>query len=132
MLVDFSPYYLPEPNTGCWLWEGEIDKGGYGRLLGRSAHQLLYFLHTGIKSDHKRVLDHRCRMRSCINPDHLELVTQKENVSRGNTGQYQRDKTHCPQWHAYDEENTTWKKGRRHRQCRQCGRERQRIEYALR
>jgi len=78
--------YIPEPNSGCWLWLGHIKKNGYGSLtIGKKnfhAHRLSYQTYVGeIPKD--KVLDHKCRVRCCCNPNHLEIVTQKENFQRG-------------------------------------------------
>ena len=77
---------LPVPESGCWLWIGSIDKGGYGRLKwqGRTtlAHRVVYRILKG-QIPARRVLDHLCRVRCCVNPDHLEAVTIVENNARG-------------------------------------------------
>lgn len=67
-------------------------------------------------------VDHLCRVRNCVNPDHLEAVTCRENVLRGDgVAAANARATHCPQGHAYDEANTyTWTNGGRH--CRACAR----------
>lgn len=95
--------------TGCWLWNGPINPGGYGTTSFRGgcakAHRVSYLLHRGEIPDGLQ-LDHLCRVRHCVNPDHLEPVTNQENASRGLTGDNHRSKTHCPKGHPYDEENT--------------------------
>lgn len=84
-------FCYPEPNTGCWLWAGAIDESGYGfmrdeRTPGISksskAHRLFYERYVGPIPD-GLVLDHLCRTPSCVNPDHLEPVTNEENIRRG-------------------------------------------------
>ena len=77
----------PEPNTGCWLWTGTIATHGYGvmstgghRGTGR-AHVVAYRLMIGTVPS-GLVLDHRCRVKRCVNPAHLEPVTQAENLRR--------------------------------------------------
>lgn len=70
----------------CWLWTGSRTTKGYGHLLvdGRftQAHRLAYELEVGpIASG--LVIDHLCRVRHCVNPAHLEPVTNRENLRRG-------------------------------------------------
>lgn len=116
----------PEPNSGCWLWTGTINDSGYGRFnvsdRRERAHRLLYeYLKGPIPEG--LILDHLCRVRSCVNPDHLEPVTQGENVRRGMAGATQRArqlaKTHCPHGHDYTPENTSYN-WRGARVCRAC------------
>ena len=64
-------------------------------------------------------IDHLCRNRACVNPDHLEPVTHAENVSRGFINRVNSAKTHCPQGHAYDAANTHRDAANR-RHCRRC------------
>lgn len=74
------------PETGCWIWTGELNRNGYGRLsvggTRRMAHRLSYEVHAG-PIPRGLVLDHRCRVRSCCNPHHLDPVTVRENTFRG-------------------------------------------------
>ena len=71
---------------GCWLWGGFIDPQGYGRFgcFGKLklAHRVMYELRSG-EIPAGLTLDHLCRRRDCINPEHLEPVTQAENTRRG-------------------------------------------------
>lgn len=71
--------------SGCWLWQGATDAKGYGRLERDGhylAHRWYYEQRHGPGSAGAQ-LDHRCRVPSCVNPDHLEPVTGTENVRRG-------------------------------------------------
>lgn len=109
-------YSMPEPNSGCWLWMGFINKGGYGRLKRYFAHRVSYELMKG-EIPAGLDLDHLCRNRACVNPDHLEPVTRQVNCQRGETGHItgakKRAKTHCPQGHEYTSENTWIYRGAR-------------------
>lgn len=116
----------------CWLWRGGAMADGYGHfwLNGRTvkAHRVAYewlrgSIPTGLQ------LDHLCRTPACVNPSHLEIVTGRVNTLRGNTFPARNSiKTHCPQGHPYDAENTYLSpSGRRH--CRECGRQRCRESY---
>ena len=82
--IEDKIFYAPD---GCWLWTASVDAAGYARIgIGnnkyRRAHRAYYEL---VKNTVPQglVLDHLCKQRSCVNPDHLEAVTQKENVRRG-------------------------------------------------
>ncbi|WP_406502192.1 HNH endonuclease [Streptomyces sp. NBC_01590] len=74
--------------NGCWLWTRSRNRDGYGwaSLNDRThqAHRLVYILIKGCPEEDK-VLDHLCRVRHCVNPDHLEPVTNRQNLERGNT-----------------------------------------------
>lgn len=88
--------YRIDEGTGCWLWEGST-RGGYGRVRieGKmmEAHRASYEKYVGDIPD-GLVIDHLCRNRSCINPDHMEPVTNAENIKRGNAGKGQRSDAH--------------------------------------
>ncbi len=117
---------------GCWEWLGHKDKEGYGQFSVGSrtdnsrrtvlAHKFHYELLNGpIPSGFE--LDHTCRNRGCVRPDHLEVVTPKVNIQRGETGKWQGKRTHCPQGHLFDEANTYRPPSGRGRYCRICNRE---------
>lgn len=124
----------------CWIWTASHNGQGYGRISmgGRKgklyyAHRLSYQIANGPIPD-GLVLDHLCRTPSCVNPDHLEAVTQKINSQRGDAGNhmkiYNGQKTHCPSGHPYDEENTHLSPSGR-RTCRSCSRLRMRVKRAI-
>jgi hypothetical protein len=75
----FDDKYIPEPNSGCWIWLGGADVLGYGRLWYKGkvclAHVVSYELHRGVPVHTGFELDHLCKMPCCVNPDHLEAVT---------------------------------------------------------
>lgn len=72
--------------TPCWIWTGSTIRSGYGRLMYRGeqvlAHRRYYEHHVGPIPE-GLTIDHLCRVRACVNPDHLEPVTNAENVRRG-------------------------------------------------
>ncbi len=109
---------------GCWEWTASRTTAGYGQtsVAGkyRMAHRALYELLVGPIPNGLQ-LDHLCRNRGCVRPDHLEPVTQAENLRRGE--RWQQRKTHCPQGHEYDEANTYVTPSRpTARYCRECNR----------
>jgi hypothetical protein len=107
---------------GCWGWNGCHTGVGYGTFcvgVGqmRLAHRIIYELVIGPIPDGLQI-DHLCRNRGCVNPAHLEAVTQAENLRRGRFGILC---THCPKGHPYDEVNTYRDPGGG-RRCRECHR----------
>lgn len=113
-----------EKTETCWLWTAAIVKG-YGRFFDEDlrpvgAHRWAYQTCVGPIPD-GLTLDHLCRVRNCVNPDHLEPVTQRENMARIPL------KTHCPHGHAFTAANTYVRRPKRPglrpaRQCRECAR----------
>ena len=119
----------PDGPGGCWEWVAGLGTGGYASFSwdGKTclAHKLAYQRLVGQVPDGLE-LDHMCRVRHCVNPEHLEPVTHVENVRRGDGGKYLLAKTHCPQGHPYSEENT-YTRPSGSRCCRTCRRESQRV-----
>jgi hypothetical protein len=130
---DYQNKICPEPFSGCWIWMGSLNLYGYGRKRRPTPNP------TGkISAVHRDVftmlkapipdgleLDHKCRVRSCCNPDHLEPVTHEVNQKRGERNQYST-KTHCPEGHLYSGDNLVlyYKEGKGpFRQCRICRKE---------
>ena len=112
-----------EFTNSCWLWQAAVNDEGYGRFgPSEYAHRWAYEFCVGPLPDGLQI-DHLCRVRNCVNPDHLEPVTGRTNILRGiSFSAVHARKTHCPQGHPYDEANTytspTAK--RRSRQCLAC------------
>lgn len=121
-------------DDGCWEYAKNLGsaRNGYrqiqieirdGRKIRKTAHRLVYESMVGPIPE-GLVLDHLCRNRCCVNPDHLEPVTQRENVLRGQgVAAKNAAKTHCPRGHEYDDENTGFT-GEGHRYCRACNKAR--------
>ena len=125
----------------CWLWVGARIPKGYGVFMDVTqnlvyAHRFAYEFAKGEIPEGLQI-DHLCRNPSCVNPDHLEVVTNRQNVMRGLAPQLQRErqlsKTHCPKGHPYNDENTHVKRRGKHfeRVCRNCARDYQRKRREL-
>lgn len=108
--------------ANCWLWHGAKMKDGYGnfKAAGRfvRAHRYAYELLVGPIPE-GLVLDHLCRVPLCVNPSHLEPVTRRENVLRGETvAASNAAKTHCKKGHPLSGDNLYEHGHSRH--CRVC------------
>lgn len=118
---------------GCWQWQGVLDNHGYGLLsvsgLNRLAHRLSYLIFKGEIGSQLQI-DHLCRNRKCINPEHLDAVLQSENLRRGfGLPGVNSRKQRCPSGHAYSHENTYVYPKSGHRRCMTCQREYARRRY---
>ena len=116
----------PVAELGCLVWTRSTNTKGYG----------LVWFHKKLKSVHRVIwehvhgpispgiqIDHLCRVRSCANVDHLELVTPRENILRGESLSAQRARqTHCKQGHALSGDNLCKPRPSRptYRRCRTC------------
>lgn len=124
------------PESGCWIWIGSLGSHGYGQIgirnIMNTAHRVVYEFYKG-EIPKGLYLDHLCRVKCCVNPNHLEPVTNRENLLRGKGPNKEKcrqnieiarkakfDKNTCRHGHEYTEENTRWYKGMRH--CKICRR----------
>jgi len=115
------------PKGDCWGWRGRPDAGGYAQLRTNGvleyAHRVSWEL-AGFELTADLELDHKCRNRTCTNPDHLEQVTPKVNILRGEgTSAKNAVKVVCIAGHPFDEANT-YITPNGTRQCRICKRRR--------
>lgn len=133
----FHAKFKVNAESGCWEWTAALTTKGYGmigsgvpecRLL--AAHRVAYEIYVGPIASGLQV-DHLCRVRRCVNPDHLEPVSAQENVRRGlGPAGINAAKTHCPQGHEYTEENTYRNPSTNRRMCRVCIRDHEIKRYA--
>lgn len=114
-------------DRGCWEWSGALHPQGYtqfwvpGERIPRKGHRASYEIHKGPIPDGLEI-DHLCRNRGCVNPNHLEAVTHQVNMLRGETvAAFSARKTTCKMGHTFDWVNSYSKRG-----CRTCHNARQR------
>lgn len=123
----FDKHYIPEPNSGCWLWLSATIKSSDSRLYGvigrcrgqlprmALAHRASYELHIGAIPD-KMQIDHKCQNTLCVNPEHLQMLTSKAHCQ---LTMERSLKGNCRRGHLMDAKNTWYEKnGAKH--CRRC------------
>lgn len=116
-------------HLGCWIWQGYTNHEGYGQIRvserSRAAHRVAYEAWQGEIAEGLEI-DHLCRVRNCVNPEHLEAVPPLVNKMRSESIQaINARKTHCVHGHEFTEANTILlplENGRQRRKCRTCGR----------
>ncbi len=117
---------------GCWLWTASKNWRGYGQFSIGSrrngtytmvkAHRVAWALCGGLMPNGKQ-LDHLCRVRHCVNPDHMEPVSRRENILRGvSPSAIAARRTHCPRKHPYSGDNL-YTRPDGSRECRICKRQ---------
>ena len=127
--------FWPKVDVGwthdCWEWTASVLPNGYGQFSsgknrGTSIlpHRVSYEFLVGPVGD-DMTIDHLCKNKVCVNPQHLEVVTIQENIKRRDENGYTRNinpwnlrKTHCPRGHAYDVVTSSGGRG-----CRKCSNE---------
>lgn len=119
---DLDRLVSPIPVTGCWMWMGSLSTkyGTYYRLGRNYAAHRLVFLALGGAIPDGLVLHHKCRNCWCVNPDHLEPLSNKANVLAGTSPTAANGrKTHCYRGHPLSGDNLL-RKNRSLRECRTC------------
>lgn len=120
--------------TPCWIWQRCVTVNGYGTFRrGNNGPQKLahrdYYEKVKGPIPEGLVIDHLCRVQVCVNPEHLEAVTLKENILRGEgMGAKYARRTHCAKGHPFSGDNLIPSPPSRPgaRGCRTCERERSR------
>lgn len=113
----------------CWLWMGHVDRKGYGKwTVGPDDYRLVHrwaYEHWVSPIPDDLTIDHLCRVKNCVNPDHLEVVSRGENVRR--SFPYRPLATHCKRGHEFTTKNTYIPPSApTERHCRECKSERAR------
>lgn len=118
----FARKFIVNPNNGCWEWQNALQAGyGSHTVKGKEqrAHRVSYKLAYG-EIPEGMVIDHLCRNKRCVNPKHLEAVTQHENILRGTSPQaHYAKRTHCNNGHPFSKDNTLIRENGS-RRCKAC------------
>ena len=117
----FWRYVEPEPTSGCWIWIGARSTAGYAMMVW---DKRLNYVHRLVMNLPKATIYHLCRVRSCVNPQHLEVVTRKENILRGiGPSAINARRVICKNGHKFTTENT-YITPQNERACRKCKQQR--------
>lgn len=128
--LDITPEFLSsfwskvKKTNNCWEWTASTAGGGYGHFNYKkkqyTAHRTAYELLVG-EIPKGLQIDHLCRNKKCVNPQHLEPVTPSQNICRGDTiPAVHAKKTHCPNGHPYSGDNLYLSGKHQTRRCRIC------------
>ena len=125
-------YSKVNKTESCWLWTRGLDGNGYGSFgigTGKcySAHRVSLWLDGRLESytakkDKSDYVDHICRVPTCVNPEHLRVVTHKVNILENSLSvtAINANKTHCNHGHEFTPENTYYRKENNCRYCKKC------------
>ncbi len=124
----FQDRYIPEPNTGCWIWTGSIGRAGYGFFQHSGVRMFAHrfsLVAVGTELTPEACADHKCRVRCCVRPDHLRLVTRATNTLENSNSEsaFNKNKMVCKKGHQFNEANTIIyinPSGKPERKCRVC------------
>ena len=117
--LPYEDLFMPEPNSGCWIWLGVLidvsrDRGKYGRFWVDGKYELAH-RYPFLPLPSNKEVHHKCRNTMCVNPDHLQIVTSKEHrIAEGRSSETHF--TACG--HKKTKENTYAYKGNSY--CRTC------------
>lgn len=117
---------------GCWNWLGSTCNDGYGRISTSKAGKYIYAHRFSFELKNGQIpsgmtIDHICRNRKCVNPDHLRVVSNRENILSGiSPSAFHAKQTHCIHGHPFSGDNLIIRKSGG-RDCKECKRNRQKM-----
>lgn len=124
-LKRFMGKVMFEPNTGCWLWNGPWNHAGYGSFKLHNSnvrsHKISFIHFKGLVRPGLSVA-HKCHTRCCVNPDHLESISHKQNCIDRN-----KRKIYCNKGHLFTDENKKPQNKGKSYCCRICANEANRL-----